>query len=75
MFVSAWSGTENQSFKSAREKGIVAKEMGLLSSLCFSTSLFHINLNMVILNLMQIGRQNASLGHEPSRLSRILKEK
>lgn len=42
---------------------------------CFSTSLVPINLNMVILNVIQIERQNASFGHEPSRLSRILKEK
>lgn len=33
MFVSAWSGTENQSFKSAAEEGIVAKDMGLFNSL------------------------------------------
>lgn len=33
MFVSAWSCTENQSFKSAGGKGIVAKEMGLFNSL------------------------------------------
>lgn len=68
---SAWSNTENQSFRSAAEKGIVAKEMSLFSSLYFhqpSPS----NLNMVILHLIQIERQNASLGHEPSRLSRLL---
>ena len=33
MFVSAWGGTENQSFKSAGEKGFVAKEMGSFNSL------------------------------------------
>lgn len=68
---SAWSNTENQSFRSAAEKGIVAKEIGLFSSLYFYQPIPS-NLNMVILHLIQTERENASLGHEPSRLSRIL---
>lgn len=72
--VSAWGGTENRSLKVLEKKGFVAKEMAYLIGF-FSTSLFPINLNMVILNLIQTERQNASLGHKPSRLSRILKAK
>ena len=33
MFVSARSGTKNQSFTSVGDKGIVGKEMGLFNSL------------------------------------------